>query len=232
MSVDAVKNKQIIAIGGGILRLGETLKIDRYILRQSKKKHPRVLFLPTASNDLEVYNMAFEKTYRKLGARVTTLELLKKKIDQKKISSAFLGADVIYVGGGDADLLMRVIKKNELGKIFSNAASHGTILSGLSAGSVIWYEYFLEKKGEKWYLKKGIGFLKGVNLCHFDRKLMPPKAMIQKAIRLGKIIAIQNNCAVHYYNGNPKKVISSKKTNSFTLLLKNGKVTTEKFKNL
>jgi len=232
MSVNIIKNKQIITIGGGILRLGETLRIDRYILKQSKKKHPCVLFLPTASNDLEVYKIAFENAYRKLGARVITLELLKKRINQEKINSAFLWADIIYIGGGDADLLMRTIKKNKLKKIFSTAASHGIILSGLSAGSVVWYEYFLENKGEKWYLKKGIGFLKGVNLCHFDRKLAPPKIMVQKAIRLGKITAIQNNCAVHYYSGNPKKVISSRKTNSFTLLLKNGKVIAEKFKNL
>lgn len=228
MSVNTVKDKQIITIGGGILRLGETLKIDRYILRQSKNKHPRVLFLPTASNDLEAYRIAFENAYRKLGARVTTLELLKKKIDQKKISSAFLGADIIYVGGGDADLLMRVIKKNKLKKEFSKAVSRGIILSGLSAGSVIWYEYFLEKKGEKWYLKKGVGFLKGVNLCHFDRKLIPSKTMLQKAVRFGKIIAIQNNCAAHYYNGDLIKVISSKETNSFTLSSKNGKVMIEK----
>ena len=41
----------IVAIGGGELKDLDTLLIDRAIVKLTHKKHPKVLFIPTASND-------------------------------------------------------------------------------------------------------------------------------------------------------------------------------------
>ncbi len=41
----------IIAIGGGNIKAGETLSIDRTIVEQANKNNPRLLFIPTASSD-------------------------------------------------------------------------------------------------------------------------------------------------------------------------------------
>lgn len=49
---------KIVAVGGGIGRPGtrvETLAIDRETVRLTGKKHPRLLFVPTASGDSESY---------------------------------------------------------------------------------------------------------------------------------------------------------------------------------
>ena len=45
----------MVAIGGGLIRTRGTAAIDREIIRLSGKKHPRLLFLPTASSDAERY---------------------------------------------------------------------------------------------------------------------------------------------------------------------------------
>ena len=46
---------KIVALGGGEIRLMETADIDREIIRLVGKTHPRLSFLPTASNDAVTY---------------------------------------------------------------------------------------------------------------------------------------------------------------------------------
>ncbi len=49
-------NKHIVAIGGGEIRQLKTLSIDKAIVALTNKKHPRLLFIPTASNDSEKFS--------------------------------------------------------------------------------------------------------------------------------------------------------------------------------
>ena len=44
-------SKAIVAIGGGEIRRRGTAPIDREIIRLTNKKHPKLLFIPTASSD-------------------------------------------------------------------------------------------------------------------------------------------------------------------------------------
>lgn len=39
----------IIAIGGGEISLGQTIKIDKFIVEKAKIDNPKLLFIPTAS---------------------------------------------------------------------------------------------------------------------------------------------------------------------------------------
>jgi len=75
---------KIIAISGGeIGRPGfkiETEEIDKEIIRLSNKRNPKLLFIPTASNDnqeyIDVINNYFGK---RLGCEVDTLYLIEKE---------------------------------------------------------------------------------------------------------------------------------------------------------
>ncbi|MGB1800600.1 MAG: Type 1 glutamine amidotransferase-like domain-containing protein, partial [Gammaproteobacteria bacterium] len=56
--------RNIIAIGGGKImvpehRQAQTLLIDEAIVQQAKRKSPKVLFIPTASEDNREYCDAF-----------------------------------------------------------------------------------------------------------------------------------------------------------------------------
>jgi len=71
---------KIVAIGGGeIGRPGtqiETESIDRQIIALSAKKHPKLLFLPTASNDSEGYiDVVHQYFGKRLGCEVSSLKL-------------------------------------------------------------------------------------------------------------------------------------------------------------
>ena len=56
--------KQIIAIGGGGFgRQINDLKIEKYIVNQSKNKNPSVCFIPTATGDDQGYIENFYNLY-------------------------------------------------------------------------------------------------------------------------------------------------------------------------
>ena len=52
---------RIVAIGGGEIKDGETLNIDKFIVSLSGKERPLLLFIPTASHDAEGYMKLLKK---------------------------------------------------------------------------------------------------------------------------------------------------------------------------
>lgn len=132
----------IVAIGGGELKDLETLPIDRAIVRLSGKKHPRVLFVPTASNDAIGYWETFQNVYQeKLHCKVDVLFLFREKFTHKQIEEKIFSADIIYVGGGNTLRMLRVWKKYGVDCVFRKAYKKGVILTGLSAGAIAWFRY-------------------------------------------------------------------------------------------
>jgi dipeptidase E len=52
-----------------------------------------------------------------------------------------LGADIIYVGGGNTLKMMTLRRKLGVDKALQQALKKDIILSGLSAGSICWFDY-------------------------------------------------------------------------------------------
>ena len=205
------KKKEFIPIGGGLLRLGETIPIDKFIIKECRKKSPVVLFVPTASKDLAVYSATFRSVYRKLGCRVRVLELFGKKRPLKShLVKLFMNVDTIYVGGGDYNLLTPTWKKYGIIQLIKKAYKDGAILTGLSAGCAIWYEYLLDiDKDKKYVLKKGLGILGGISIPHYKRKdSLPVKILKTKNLQ---VVAIEDNCAAVYID---EKLVGYKSVNS------------------
>src|SRR3989344_9292316 len=66
--------KKIVAIGGGVMKTGGLLAIDEEIIGLSGKKHPKLLFLPTATSDSELYWFYVDKHFgKKLGCKTDVL---------------------------------------------------------------------------------------------------------------------------------------------------------------
>ena len=65
----AKQNKgQIIALGGGgFSDQPDNLLLDEYLLLQTNKAKPKVLFLPTAGGDHEEYIAKFYRAYKKFN---------------------------------------------------------------------------------------------------------------------------------------------------------------------
>ena len=132
--------KKIIAIGGGeIGRPGfptQTTAIDKEIIRLTKKKHPTLLFIPTASGDSSSYYETVRNHFgKKLSCKTDVLYLIKEKLSQQEIKEKILSADIIYVGGGNTFRMMKIWKRRGVDVILKQAYKKGTVLSGLSAGA-------------------------------------------------------------------------------------------------
>lgn len=133
---------KIIAIGGGEIANKETLAIDKEIIRLSGKKSPHVLFFPTASLDEQEYIDTFCDYYGAfLGCNVDVLRLIKCKELTDKISEKILSADIIYVGGGNTLMMMKLWRKLGIDKILKRAYDKGIVLCGISAGAICWFTY-------------------------------------------------------------------------------------------
>ena len=178
----------LILIGGGIMRRGETEKIDRWMLekvRNNKKiKTPKVLFIPAASEDLEEYVQDFTKRYQDYGAVVTTLFLIKGTPSQVQVRESFISADLIYFGGGDANLLLDTFTKFNLRPACIKAIKNNSIISGLSAGAIIWGSKFLtfDRSGNKFInfkVEDGLGWVGGLIIPHFNPTMLKNKKILK-----------------------------------------------------
>src|SRR5882724_8111442 len=127
--------KTIVAIGGGEIRTRETLPIDREIIRLSKKKNPRLLFIPTASSDSEIYWKRVREYFGGfLKCKTDVLLLIKEQPSKQQIRTRILSADIIYVGGGNTLQMMRIWRRLGVGKLLISAYEKGAVLAGISAG--------------------------------------------------------------------------------------------------
>lgn len=170
----------IVAIGGGEIREGQTLAIDREIVALAGKPRPRLLFIPTASNDAEGYTETVRRVYGKeLGCAIEELALLRADPGRGAMEALVDWADIVYVGGGDTALLMKTWKARGLDVLLREANSAGTILSGLSAGSICWFEAGISDTQSfgagdgPWEYSpvQGLGLLAGLHGPHHDERL-------------------------------------------------------------
>ena len=130
--------KVIIPIGGGDISTQSTLKIDKYIIGLINKEKPKVLFIPTASGDMNSYVEKFTNYYQSLGCEVDAL-LLSTTDNDNLIRSKIFTSDIIYIGGGNTARMMRIFKRNKVNEYLKLAYEKEIILTGLSAGAMCYF---------------------------------------------------------------------------------------------
>lgn len=229
-------NKHIVAIGGGEIRQLKTLAIDKEIVSLTRKKHPRLLFIPTASSDSKNYVQVIEKVYgKRLGCKTDSLLLLREKPSRKEIEEKILSADIIYVGGGNTLKMMKLWRLLGVDKLLKFAYNNGTILCGISAGAICWFEYghsdsISFHNPDDWdYIRvKGMGLLKGLLCPHFDgqtRGIKRKKRFSQMLEKVGGLgIAIDNHAAIIFCNDSFRVINSKKDSKAHKLFKKSGKI--------
>jgi len=206
----------IVAIGGGEIRLRETLEIDTFIRDLSGKSAPKLLFIPTASNDAAGYCDVIEDVYGKtLGCSVAHLKLTADP-SQDEVENKILDADIVYVGGGNTKSMLEQWQQYRVDHLIKQAAQSGTILSGLSAGAICWfdkghsdYESFDEKnKSWQYRLLDGLAMQTGVYCPHLneEKRLLLFTKLLEKQKLDG--IGCENNAAIWYQNDHAQVVTS------------------------
>ncbi|MFZ1719968.1 MAG: peptidase E [Candidatus Moraniibacteriota bacterium] len=226
----------IVAIGGGELKDLETLPIDRALVELSPKRHPRALFVPTASNDAFGYWETFQDVYgKKLGCKTEALFLIREKLSQKRTEEKILSADIIYVGGGHTLKMLRIWRKLGVDRLLRQAYEKGTILSGLSAGAVCWFRFassdsrrFMKngKKRDALMRVTGLGLLPFTLSPHHVKEKKLRDAGIKKIMTRtpGVALALDDNSAICFQGDRYQMFTSKKGVGIKKVFFKNGKI--------
>ena len=230
----------IVAIGGGKIATRQTLPIDREIIRLSKKKNPRLLFIPTASSDSEIYWKQVRDYFGGfLKCKTDVLFLIQEKPSREQVRSKISAADIVYVGGGNTLQMMRIWRRLGVDKLLIAAYKKGTVLAGVSAGSICWFDSghsdsmsFYNPRKWKYINVKGLGLISGIHCPHYNGKTrgIPRRKNFQGMIRKtgGIGIAIDNNCAIEFRDGQIFKVLVSKpRAKAYYVFKKKGQIVEE-----
>jgi len=157
---------KIIAIGGGGFTTLTSSGLDDFLLSHLNGTARRIGYVGTASDDDPVRLRYFNEL---IAPRVPYASILPSEISFDDARRWTARHDMIYVGGGDTALMLA--RWSELGFDVALTAAHqdGTILAGVSAGAVCWFEHALVR-GESGTMEpiNGLGLLKGSMCAHFN----------------------------------------------------------------
>ena len=195
------KTRNIIAIGGGGFggSPGQGI-IEQYILNQTRKKRPKICFIPTATGDNEAYKVNFYSTFTKLNCEPTHLDFFKRTPDLKKL---ILNQDVIFVGGGNTKSMLAVWKEWKLDRILKVAYRNGIVMSGVSAGAICWFQNGItDSWASELKIMPCLNFVRGTCCPHYDeepeRKPFVKNLLDRKKVK--KIYAVDGGVALHIKN--------------------------------
>ena len=203
-------DQQIIALGGGGFSTEDSPLLDDYILRACKKDDPRVCFVPTASADADSSIVRFYRRFAPTNCRATDLQLFKRQVTD--LEDFACSQDVIYVSGGNTVNMLAVWRAHGFDKALKTALSSGTLLAGISAGSICWFEQGVtDSFGSELQPMDCLGFLSGSNCPHYDGEVERRPAyhrMLESGMLGG--YAADDGVGLHFINGSLRYVVSSR----------------------
>ena len=228
------KSRNIIAIGGGGFGAnpGQGI-IEAYILKQTKKKKPKICFIPTATGDNEAYKVNYYSTFTKLDCEPTHLDFFKRTPDLKKL---ILNQDAIFVGGGNTKSMLAVWKDWGLDKILRTAYRNGVVMSGVSAGAICWFQQGVtDSWSSDLKIMSCLNFVKGTCCPHYDEE-PERKPAVKKFLMSGKIkdvYAVDGGVALHIKDEKEfKSVVFRKDKGSYRTFLEKKEIVEEKFRKI
>jgi len=221
---------KIVALGGGSVK-NETRTINLEIIAQTGKKHPNVLYIPTASKDNPEGVNAFTTAFKKLNCKVDVLLCVRETPSRKTVRSKIEWADAIFVGGGNTLMMMRRWAFLGVDRELLKAYRRGTVLSGGSAGAICWFDngHSDSMKGYghiPWaYVRvAGLGLVKGTLCPHYHHK--DRRAEMLKLIHNlgGQGIALDDCCAIEIVGDKWRILASKRAAKAYAVTRSRGKV--------
>jgi len=211
--------KTIIAIGGGEIKNKTTLKIDEYVANKAKAhagdKRANALFIGTASHDSMPYFNSFRKTYTSVfDIKAEVALIVYGEMDIERIANKIENADMLYIGGGDTMFMLDKWRETGLTELIKKAYEDGKIICGLSAGAICWFKdmytdyEIMRGVSSEYVLKDGLNVLDGMMCPHFNER---EEDFLKAFVKSEKEFSycVENDCALEFINGEPKKVISA-----------------------
>jgi dipeptidase E len=208
--------RRIVAIGGGGFMMEDRPSLlDDYVVSLAAARRPRICFIPTASGDGEDALEKFYRAFARYPAQLSHLAFFSKPRPGAIALGAFEHAlaeqDVIYVGGGNTRSMLAVWREWGVPQALRNAAAHGALLAGVSAGAICWFAHGLTNSlGPGFEPVRGLGLLPGGFCPHADGDPERIPALIDLIDRgvLPATIAVDDGAAVHLTDEAGPRVVS------------------------
>jgi dipeptidase E len=205
--------RQIIAMGGGgFLMEPENPLLDRYVLAATGKEKPNVCFVPTPVGDRDETIVRFYRAFAAHECRMTHLSLFKGV--PRDLRAFILAQDLIYVSGGNTKSALGVWREWGLDAIFREALEQGTVLCGVSAGAVCWFEDALTDSWPGIYTRlPALGLQAGSFSPHYDRET-GRRGAFHKQILKGTMPegwAADEGVALHFVEGLHHATVASRR---------------------
>ncbi len=218
--------RNIVAIGGGGFgRTVKDLRIEEYILSLSKKEKPNICFIPTATGDNDSYKVNYYDVFTKFNCNPTHIDFFKRTIN---LSSHIPEQDIIFVGGGNTKSMLAIWKDWGLDVLLRDAYENGTVMSGVSAGAICWFDKGItDSWAHDLAVLDCLGFVNGVCCPHYDEEpeRRPFVSKMLKETVISNCLSIEGNCALHLKNDNPFAAINfGKNQNAYDVIYENDEI--------
>ena len=228
------KSRNIIAIGGGGFGAnpGQGI-IEEYILKQTKKKNPKICFIPTATGDNEAYKVNYYSTFTNLDCCPSHLDFFKRTPD---LNDLILNQDAIFVGGGNTKSMLAVWKEWGLDKILKKAYRNGVVMSGVSAGAICWFQNGItDSWASSLKIMPCLNFIKGTCCPHYDEEpdRIPYTNKFLTEGLINSIHCIEGGSALHFVDETVKHNVSFHKSkNSYNVSIKDNQILTKAYSSI
>jgi peptidase E len=206
------ERRQIVAFGGGgfSMEQGNPL-LDDYVLGLTDAKRPRVCFLPTASGDADHYIVRFYRAFDSARCEPSHLSLFRRDGGAADIHQHILASDLVYVGGGSVVSLIGTWRAHGLDTTLRLAWEQGTVMCGVSAGSLCWFSSALSAFHGAPQLVEGLGLLPYSNCVHFDCERDREGAFRQHLLEgMSAGYAAEDGAALHFTGDKLASVVTSR----------------------
>src|SRR5437016_11957510 len=208
-----VDRRLILAMGGG----GFTMEpanplLDDFVLSLAPTSVPRILFLPTASGDATAQINAFRDRYAARACVPRQLSLFRLRELRRPLEEVVLEQDIVYVGGGSMRNLLALWQAHELDRLLLEAWRRGTVLAGLSAGAMCWFEGGVTCSSGRPGPIEGLGLLEGSLTVHADgepERLTAWVAGVRAGILPGGW-ALDDGVGLLFRGRRPERLVSSR----------------------
>jgi dipeptidase E len=202
--------RQIVAISGGGFSDAERLTpLDHFLLGLTGRKRPRVCFLGTASGDSDRYAAKFYRCYGQV-AKASDLVLFGTPAPEQIARLA--DQDLVLVGGGNTANLLAIWRLHGVDDVLRRAWQAGTVMAGISAGAICWFEACLTDSFGSGLapLRDGLALLTGSACPHLADEPVRRSRYIAEiaADRLPDGYGIDDGAALHFVGTELKTVVS------------------------
>ncbi len=185
--------------------------LDDHALALTGVECPRVCFLPTASGDADHYIVRFYRAFPAGRCQPSHVSLFRRDGGAADLANHLLAQDLVYVGGGSVISLLGTWRAHGIDAMLRGAWEAGVVMTGLSAGSLCWFEQGMTAFHGESAAVCGMGFLPHSNAVHYDDK-PERRAASLRAVADGMIpgYGTGDGAALHFVGTELAEVVTSR----------------------